>query len=167
MKPFRLLALAALMGIPLTANAQEAQGYAPAAAAEGDILKTAGAAGSFTTLARAIDIAGLTETLKGEGPFTVFAPTDEAFAKIPKETLDALLKDRDKLAAVLTYHVLPQKTTSAEVARLSSVETVNGKQLPITAADGKVMVGNATVTQVDIPATNGVIHVIDTVLLPE
>jgi transforming growth factor-beta-induced protein len=77
------------------------------------------------------------------------------------------LKDRDKLAAVLTYHVLPQKTASAEVARLSSVETVNGKRLPISAADGKVMVGNATVTQVDIPATNGVIHVIDTVLLPE
>jgi uncharacterized surface protein with fasciclin (FAS1) repeats len=167
MKPFRLLALAALMGIPLTANAQEAQGYAPEAAAEGDILETAGAAGSFTTLARAIEIAGLTETLKSEGPFTVFAPTDEAFAKIPKETLDALLKDHDKLAAVLTYHVLPQKTASAEVARLSSLETVNGKRLPITSADGKVMVGNATVTQVDIPATNGVIHVIDTVLLPE
>jgi uncharacterized surface protein with fasciclin (FAS1) repeats len=167
MKPYRLLAIAALMGIPLTATAQEAQGYAPAASAEGDIIETAGAAGSFTTLARAIEAAGLTETLKGEGPFTVFAPTDQAFAKLPKDALDALLQDREKLAAVLTYHVVPQKLGSAEVAQLTSAKTVNGKELPITAADGKVMVGNATVTQADIPATNGVIHVIDTVLLPE
>src|SRR5688572_32507306 len=116
MKPFRLLALAALMGIPLTANAQEAQGYAPAAAAEGDIIETAGAAGSFTTLAKAIEAAGLTETLKGEGPFTVFAPTDEAFDKLPEGTLDALLKDKEKLAAILTYHVVPGKVPSADVA---------------------------------------------------
>jgi len=166
-KPLRLLGIAALMGIPLTAFAQEGQGYAPAAAAEGDIIETAGAAGSFTTLARAIEAAGLTETLKGEGPFTVFAPTDQAFAKLPKEDLDALLKDREKLAAVLTYHVVPQKVGSAEVATLTSVRTVNGKELPISAADGKVLVGNATVIQADFPATNGVIHVIDTVLLPE
>ena len=167
MKPFRLLAIAALMGIPVTSAAQDAQGYAPAAAATGDIIETAGAAGSFTTLARAIEAAGLTETLKGGGPFTVFAPTDEAFAKLPKETLDALLQDREKLAAVLTYHVVPQKVGSAEVAGLWSATTVNGKELSITAADGKVMVGDATVIQADIPATNGVIHVIDTVLLPE
>lgn len=167
MKPFRLLAIAALMGIPATAGAQEAQGYAPASAAEGDIIETAGAAGSFTTLARAIEAAGLTETLKGEGPFTVFAPTDEAFAKLPKETLDALLQDREQLRQVLTYHVVPQKVGSADVALLKTATTVNGQELPISAAEGKVMVGDATVIQADIPATNGVIHVIDTVLLPE
>jgi uncharacterized surface protein with fasciclin (FAS1) repeats len=167
MKRLRLLAIAALMSVPLTASAQEGQGYAPAAAPEGDIIETAAAAGSFTTFARAIEAAGLTETLKGEGPFTVFAPTDEAFAKLPKSTLDALLKDREKLAAVLTYHVVPQRVGSADVARLTSARTVNGKAVPISAADGKVMVGNATVIQTDIPATNGVIHVIDTVLLPE
>ena len=134
---------------------------------EGDIIETAGAAGSFTTLARAIEAAGLTETLKGEGPFTVFAPTDSAFAKLPKETLDALLQDREQLKQVLTYHVVPQKVGSADVARLSKATTVNGKELAISAANGKVMVGDATVIQADIPATNGVIHVIDTVLLPE
>jgi uncharacterized surface protein with fasciclin (FAS1) repeats len=166
MKTLRLLAIAGRLGIPLTTSAQEWQGYAPAAA-EGDIIETVGAAGSFTTLARAIEAADMTETLKGEGPFTVFAPTDEAFAKLPKSTLDALLKDREKLADVLTYHVVPQEVGSADVAKLTSARTVNGKEQPISAADGKVMVGNATVIQADIPATNGVIHVIDTVLLPE
>jgi uncharacterized surface protein with fasciclin (FAS1) repeats len=167
LKPFRLLAIAALLGIPLSAGAQEAQGYAPAASASGDIIETAGSAGSFTTLARAIEAAGLTETLKGEGPFTVFAPTDEAFAKLPEETLNALLQDREKLAAILTYHVVPRKVGSAEVAQLDTVSTVNGKALRIAAADGKVTVGDATVIQADVPATNGVIHAIDTVLLPE
>lgn len=167
MKPFRLLAIAALMGIPATASAQESQGYAPAATAQGDIIETAGAAGSFTTLARAIEAAGLTETLKGEGPFTVFAPTDEAFAKLPEATLNALLQDREQLRQVLTYHVVPQKVGSADVALLSTAKTVNGSELSISAADGKVMVGDATVIQADIPATNGVIHIIDTVLLPE
>lgn len=167
MKPFRLLAIAALMGIPVTASAQEAQGYAPASTAEGDIIETAGAAGSFTTLARAIEAAGLTETLRGEGPFTVFAPTDEAFAKLPKESLNALLQDRERLTQVLTYHVVPQKVGSGDIALLSKAKTVNGRELAISASDGKVMVGKATVIQADIPATNGVIHVIDTVLLPE
>ena len=161
-----LLPKAALMGIPLTASAQEGWGYAPAAAPEGDIIETAAAAGSFTTLARAIQAAGLTDTLKGEGPFTVFAPTDDAFAKLPKSTLDALLEDREKLAAVLTYHVVPRPVGSADVARLTSVRTANGKVVPISTANGKVMVGNATIIQTNIPATNGVIHVIDTVLLP-
>ena len=162
----RLLAKGALIGIPLTASAQEEQGHAPAAAPEGDIIETAAAAGSFTTLARAIEVAGLTETLKGEGPFTVFAPTDEAFAKLPKNTLDALLEDRENLAAVLTYHVVPQPVGSADVVRLTSVRTANGKVVPISTANGKVMVGNATLIQTNIPATNGVIHVIDSVLLP-
>ena len=166
MKRFHILALAALLALPAAAGAQEAQGYAPAAEAEGDIIETAGAAGSFTTLARAIEAAGLTETLKGEGPFTVFAPTDEAFAQLPEGTLEALLQDKEKLAAILTYHVVPDAVTSEQVTGMPSAKTVNGKDLEITAEGGKVMVENATVTQADIPASNGIIHVIDTVLLP-
>jgi uncharacterized surface protein with fasciclin (FAS1) repeats len=167
MKPFRMLALAALLITPATAVAQEAQGYAPAAAPAGDIIETATSAGSFTTLAKALEAAGLVETLKGEGPFTVFAPTDEAFAKLPEGTLDALLKDKEKLTAILTYHVVPGNVTSEQVAGMTSAKTVNGQELRIAAAAGKVTVGQATVTQADVPATNGVIHVIDTVLLPE
>jgi len=162
----RLLAEAAPMGAPPSDSAQEGQGYAPAAAPLGDIIETAAAAGAFTTLARVIEAAGLTETLKGEGPFTVFAPIDEAFAKLPRSTLDALLEDREKLTAVLTYHVVPRPVGSADVARLTSVRTANGKVVPISTANGKVMVGNATLIQTNIAATNGVIHVIDTVLLP-
>jgi uncharacterized surface protein with fasciclin (FAS1) repeats len=167
MKPFRSLALAALLLAPATAVAQEASGYAPAAPATGDLIETAASAGSFTTLAKALQAAGLVETLKGEGPFTVFAPTDEAFAKLPEGTLDALLKDKKKLTAILTYHVVPGEVTSDQVAALTSAKTVNGKELSIATSDGKVTVGNATVTQADVPATNGVIHVIDSVLLPE
>ena len=167
MKPLRSLALAALLVAPGTAVAQEAQGYAPAAAPAGDIVETATSAGTFTTLAKALEAAGLVETLKGDGPFTVFAPTDEAFAKLPKGTLDTLLTDKEKLTAILTYHVVPGKVSSEQVAALTSARTINGKELSIAAADGKVSVGKATVTQADVPATNGVIHVIDTVLLPE
>jgi uncharacterized surface protein with fasciclin (FAS1) repeats len=167
MKPFRSLALAALLAAPAAAVAQETQGYAPAAVPAGDIIETAARAGSFTTLAKALETAGLVETLKGEGPFTVFAPTDEAFANLPEGTLDALLKDKKKLTAILTYHVVPGKVSSEEVATLKSAKTVNGKELTIATTGGKVTVGNATVTQADIPATNGVIHVIDSVLLPE
>jgi uncharacterized surface protein with fasciclin (FAS1) repeats len=167
MNSFHSLVIAAFLALPVGAAAQEAQGYAPGAEATGDILETAGAAGSFTTLAKAIEAAGLTETLKGEGPFTVFAPTDEAFAKLPEGALDALLQDKEKLAAILTYHVVPGKVSSEDVAQLPTAKTVNGQDLTITAADDKVMVGSATVTQADIPASNGVIHVIDTVLLPE
>jgi uncharacterized surface protein with fasciclin (FAS1) repeats len=167
MKLFRSLAVVALLAAPATAVAQEAQGYAPAAAPAGDIIETATRAGSFTTLAKALEAAGLVETLKGEGPFTVFAPTDEAFAKLPKGTLDALLKDKKKLTAILTYHVVPGKVGSEQVATLKSAKTVNGKELTIATTGGNVTVGNATVIQADIPATNGVIHVIDSVLLPE
>ena len=167
MKSLHSIALAAFLALPVTAAAQESQGYAPDTAAKGDIIETATAAGSFTTLAKAIDAAGLVETLKGEGPFTVFAPTDEAFAKLPEGTLESLLADKQKLAAILTYHVVPGKISSADVAQLPMAETVNGQDVKITAAEGKVMVGNATVTQADVPASNGVIHVIDTVLLPE
>lgn len=167
MKPFQSLALAALLALPVTATAQESQGYAPESEAKGDIIETAVGAGSFSTLATAIEAADLVETLKGDGPFTVFAPTDEAFAKLPEGTLDALLRDKEKLAAILTYHVVPGKVSSEDVAQLPMVKTLNGQDLKITAAEGKVMVGIATVTQPDVPATNGVIHVIDSVLLPE
>lgn len=115
----------------------------------------------------AIEAAGLTETLKGEGPFTVFAPTDAAFAQLPKGTVEALLKDKAKLTAILTYHVVAGKVKSSEVAGMTSAKTVNGQKLSIQAKNGKVKVGNATVTAVDIEASNGVIHVIDQVLMPE
>lgn len=134
-----------------------------------DIVETASAAGSFSTLVAAVQAAGLTETLEGEGPFTVFAPTDEAFAKLPDGTVEMLLKpeNKDKLVAILTYHVVPGKVTSAEVAGMTSAKTVNGEEITIKAADGKVMVDDATVVKVDIPASNGVIHVIDAVIMPE
>ena len=158
------IALAATLLLPGAAAAQDAQGYE---APKGDIVETAVAAGSFTTLAKALEAAGLVETLKGEGPYTVFAPTDEAFAKLPAGTLDALLADKAKLTQVLTYHVVAGKVGAKDVAALTSAKTVNGQELAIAAKDGKVTVGNATVTQADVPASNGVIHVIDTVLLPE
>jgi len=134
-----------------------------------DIVDTALAAGSFQTLAKALQAADLVQTLKGPGPFTVFAPTDEAFAKLPAGTLDDLLKpeNKEKLRAILTYHVVAGKVTSAKVASLSSAKTVNGQELKIMATGGNVMVNNAHVVKADIPASNGVIHVIDTVLLPD
>lgn len=106
------------------------------------------------------------DTLKGSGPLTVFAPTDEAFAKLPAGTLDALLKDKDKLAAILTYHVVPGKVMAADVVKLTSAKTANGKMLPIRAMNGTVTVDNAKVVKTDIMASNGVIHVIDTVVMP-
>jgi uncharacterized surface protein with fasciclin (FAS1) repeats len=132
-----------------------------------NIIETAADAGSFTILGQAIDAAGLTETLKGDGPFTVFAPTDAAFEKLPAGALDALLKDKAKLSSVLTYHVVPGNVTSKDVAGLSSAKTVNGRELSIQARNGKVQIDQATVTQADITASNGVIHVIDRVLMPE
>ena len=133
-------------------------------AGEKDIVDTAVAAGSFSTLVTAIKAAGLVETLKGKGPFTVFAPTDAAFAKIPKADLDALLKDKAKLTAVLTYHVVPAKVMAADV-KAGDAPTVNGKALKLKTDKG-VMVNNANVTATDIAASNGVIHVIDSVLMP-
>jgi len=142
---------------------------ANAEAATKDIVDTAVAAGSFKTLAAALQAAGLVETLKGTGPFTVFAPTDAAFAKLPKGTLDDLLKpeNKAKLTAILTYHVVPGQVLAAQAATLPSAKTVNGASLTIHATGGKVMVDNATVTSADIACTNGVIHVIDTVVLPK
>ena len=130
-----------------------------------DIVDTAVAAGSFKTLATALGAAGLVDTLKGKGPFTVFAPTDEAFAKIPKADLDALLKDKAKLTAVLTYHVVAGKVMAADV-KAGKVKTVQGSELTVTTSGG-VMVDKAKVVKTDIVADNGVIHVIDTVIMPK
>ncbi|MGE5199572.1 MAG: fasciclin domain-containing protein [Rhodospirillaceae bacterium] len=130
-----------------------------------DIVDTAVAAGNFTTLAKALEAAGLVETLKGSGPFTVFAPTDEAFAKLPPGTLDALLKDKAKLTAVLTYHVVPGKVMAADVVKLQSAKTVQGQSITIDTSAG-VKVDGANVIKTDIETSNGVIHVIDAVILP-
>jgi uncharacterized surface protein with fasciclin (FAS1) repeats len=130
-----------------------------------DIVDTAVAAGSFKTLATALQAAGLIDTLKGKGPFTVFAPTDAAFAKIPKADLDALLKDKAKLQAVLTYHVVAGKVMAKDV-KAGNVKTVQGSDITISTANG-VMVNNAKVVTTDVAADNGVIHVIDTVILPK
>ncbi len=130
-----------------------------------DIVDTAVAAGNFKTLATALQAAGLIETLKGKGPFTVFAPTDAAFAKVPKADLDALLKDKAKLTAVLTYHVVPGKVMAKDV-KAGAVKTVQGSDITISTASG-VTVNNAKVTATDIVASNGVIHVIDTVIMPK
>ncbi|NDP37941.1 MAG: fasciclin domain-containing protein [Rhodoferax sp.] len=130
-----------------------------------DIVDTAISAGSFKTLTTALTAAGLVDTLKGKGPFTVFAPTDEAFAKIPKADLDALLKDKAKLTAVLTYHVVSGKVMAADV-KAGNVKTVQGSELTVTTMNG-VKVNNANVVKTDIVADNGVIHVIDTVVMPK
>src|SRR5215208_2116376 len=137
---------------------------ASTAASAADIVDTAVAA-KFNTLVAAVKAAGLVDTLKGDGPFTVFAPTDEAFAKLPAGTLEALLADPAKLQAVLTYHVVPGRVTAADVATLSSATTVQGDPIAIDTSMG-VRVNDAHVTQADVMASNGVIHVIDTVLLP-
>lgn len=134
-----------------------------------DIVDTAVAAGQFNTLAKALEAAGLVETLKGAGPFTVFAPTDDAFAKLPAGTLDDLLKpeNKEKLKAILLYHVVSGKVTAAKVMKMKSAKTVNGEEVKISTSGGKVMVNDATVVKADVMASNGVIHVIDTVLLPK
>jgi uncharacterized surface protein with fasciclin (FAS1) repeats len=130
-----------------------------------DVVDTAVAAGNFKTLATALQAAGLVETLKGPGPFTVFAPTDEAFAKLPAGTLEGLLKDKQRLAAVLTYHVVPGRVMAADVARLTSAKTVQGGSLAIRSDKG-VTIDGVRVVKADVQAGNGVIHVIDAVLMP-
>lgn len=134
-----------------------------------DIVDTAVAAGDFATLVAAVKAAGLVETLKGEGPFTVFAPTDAAFAKLPEGTVATLLKpeNKEKLVAILTYHVVPGKVMAADVVKLSEAKTVQGKAAKIKVEGGTVMVDGAKVVKTDIPCSNGVIHVIDAVILPE
>jgi len=165
-----LLSVATIAGLAYSGSpavAADAMAATPAAPPK-DIVDTAVSAGQFKTLAAALTAAGLVDTLKGPGPFTVFAPTDAAFAKLPEGTVAELLKpeNKAKLTAILTYHVVAGKDMAKDVSGLSSVKTVNGKELSVKVVDGKVMIGNATVTTADIGTSNGVIHVIDTVLLP-
>ena len=134
-----------------------------------DIVDTAVAAGSLKTLAKALEAADLVSTLKGKGPFTVFAPTDEAFAKLPKGTLEDLLKpaNKAKLQRILTYHVVAGRVPAGEVVKMKSAKAVSGDTIPIKASGGQVMVDDARVTKTDIQAANGIIHVIDSVILPD
>ena len=155
---------AAVLALPGVVSAQTA-----AMKPTKDIVAVAIENGSFTTLVAALKAAGLVETLQGKGPFTVFAPTDAAFAKLPKGTVEALLADKAQLTAILTYHVVPGKVTAADVIRMGTGNpaTVNGQTLAIAVTDGKVRVNDATVVAADVMASNGVIHVIDTVVLPK
>ena len=142
---------------------------AVSSAAKSDIVDTANAAGSFKTLLAAVKAADLEGTLRSPGPFTVFAPTDEAFAKLPAGTVEGLLKpeNKDKLKAILTYHVVSGNVGSAQAMKLTTAKTVNGKELKLDASGGSLHVGKATVVKADVQASNGVIHVVDAVLLPE
>ena len=160
MKTFAASAAAALLAVSVAApaRAERHQGK--------DIVDTAVAAGSFNTLATALKAAGLVETLKGKGPFTVFAPTDDAFKKLPAGTLEKLLADKAQLTKVLTYHVVAGKVMAADVVKLTEAKTVEGAPVKISAKDGKVKVNDANVVKTDVGASNGVIHVIDTVILP-
>ena len=152
---FASLALLALAPATLTAQSTDK-----------DIVETAVAAGTFTTLAAALQAADLVGVLQGDGPFTVFAPTDEAFAKLPAGTVEALLADKEALTRVLTYHVVAGKVMAADVVNLSSAETVAGLTASIEVRDGKVYVAGAEVTTTDVAASNGVIHIVDSVMLP-
>lgn len=159
MKKYILSIAVALVLAPLAVSAQTKQA---------DIVDTAVGAGSFNTLVAAVKAAGLVETLKGPGPFTVFAPTDAAFAKLPAGTVENLLKPENKnmLIAVLTYHVVPGKVMAADVVKLKEAKTVQGSSVKISVTDGKVYVDKANVVKTDIVTSNGVIHVIDSVILP-
>lgn len=131
-----------------------------------DLVTTAVEAGSFTVLAKALIETDLVNTLKGEGPFTVFAPTDEAFAKLPEGTIEGLLKDKETLKQILLYHVVSGKVASGDVVKMDKATTVSGKEISIKVKDGNVMINNSNVVGVNVMASNGVIHVIDTVLIP-
>ena len=164
-----LLAQAALvLTFVLTVPASAGHHAESETMAQGDIVDVAVAAGDFETLTIALQAAGLVDTLKGDGPFTVFAPTDEAFAKLPGGTVEDLLEPEngDHLVAVLTYHVVPGNVSSAEVVELKSADTVNGKAVTIAADGSSVRINQARVVKTDIPASNGVIHVIDEAILP-
>lgn len=163
MKKLFTLGAAALAAMAITAGAPQAR------AQEKDIVDTAVAAGSFKTLAAALKAAGLVDTLKGRGPFTVFAPTDEAFAKLPKGTVEDLLKpeNKAKLTAILTYHVVPGAVMASDVIKVKEAKTVNGQSVSVRTTGGSVLIDNARVVKADIKASNGVIHVIDSVILPK
>ena len=167
-KIFSTLAILAMIATPAAFAGDCASGAKAQQASKNmsaDIVDTAVAAGSFETLVAAVQAAGLVDTLKSEGPFTVFAPTDEAFAKLPAGTVESLLKDKDALTKVLTYHVVPGKVMAADVVSLTSAKTVQGQSISIDTKDG-VKVDNANVIKTDIVTSNGVIHVIDSVILP-
>ena len=154
-----MLSLAVVLGASAIAGAEEKK----------DIVDTAVGAGSFKTLVAAVKAAGLVETLKGKGPFTVFAPTDEAFAKLPEGTVESLLKpeNKKKLVAILTYHVVAGKVTAKDVVKLTEAKTVQGSTVKIAVKEGKVSVDGANVVKTDIETSNGVIHVIVSVILPK
>ncbi|HEX8234850.1 MAG TPA: fasciclin domain-containing protein [Abditibacteriaceae bacterium] len=160
----KVLAGVAVVGLSSTAwvQSQAATHMTP----KDDIVDTAVKSGQFKTLVKAVQAAGLAQTLKGKGPFTVFAPTDAAFAKLPKGTVQALLNDKAKLTAILTYHVVPGRLTASQVVKTSYVFPVNKKPLYIQMRNGKPAIGNATIVKTDIKTSNGVIHVIDSVLMP-
>jgi len=161
-------AVAALCTLGLASAMANAGHHEKGEVAKADIVDTAVAAGQFNTLAAALTAAGLVDTLKGDGPFTVFAPTDAAFAKLPEGTVEDLLKpeNRDQLVSILTYHVVAGKVYAADVVKLTSATTVNGSDVSIKVVDGGVSIDNANVVKTDIKTSNGVIHVIDSVLLP-
>ncbi|MCU0303822.1 MAG: fasciclin domain-containing protein [Thermoanaerobaculales bacterium] len=161
-----IVALAAVPALAGDCASSKAVTTAANPATAPNIVETAVAAGSFNTLVAAVQAAGLAETLSGKGPFTVFAPTDEAFAKLPAGTVEALLADPDKLREILLYHVVPGKVRSTEVVNLSGATTAQGTDVAFKIADGSVMINDARVTATDIETSNGVIHVIDTVILP-
>ena len=159
-----LISTILMVGVCLAgSNSMDASKDASSAA---DIVDTAVAAGNFQTLVSAVEAAGLVDTLKGEGPFTVFAPTDEAFAKIPQEQLESLLENKTQLTAVLTYHVIAGKVMSTDLTDDMAVATVQGENVTINLDEGSVMVNDAKVVQADIECSNGVVHAIDTVLMP-
>ena len=163
----RIISLVAVLAVAATAVGGTGPASAGTRASKVDIVQTAVAAGQFTTLASLLQKAGLVDTLATGGPFTVFAPTDAAFAKVPKATLDALAADPAKLKAVLLYHVVPGRVTAADVVKLTSAKTAEGRSLGIKVVNGSVFVDGAQVTTPDVEATNGVIHVIDSVLIPK
>jgi uncharacterized surface protein with fasciclin (FAS1) repeats len=166
MKRFVVIALAIIIGsLPTIADAH-CGSCGSHEAKKADIVATASSAGDFNTLVAAVQAAGLEETLQSKGPFTVFAPTDEAFAKLPAGTVDSLLANPDKLREILLYHVVPGKVMAADVVSLSSATTAQGSDVAIKLDDGSVRVDNALVTATDIETSNGVIHVIDTVIIP-
>ena len=162
----KTFAFAAVAAVVMTVAAS---GTTAVRAETRDVVDTAIAAGSFKTLAKALDAAGLVTTLKGAGPFTVFAPTDEAFAKLPDGTLETLLKpeNKEKLRRILTYHVVSGKVMASDVVKLQSAKAVSGDTITVNVRNGMVHVDSATVTKADVTATNGVIHVIDSVILPK
>ena len=166
MKKIRIAAVVVATSALVAVPTAQARTQAPAKS-QGTIVQVASANGSFKTLVKLVKAAGLAPALSGKGPLTVFAPTDAAFAKVPKATLAALAKDKAKLKAVLLYHVVSGKVTSKQVVKLTSAKTLNGASIKIKVAGGKVKLnGSTTVTAVDVAASNGVIHVIDHVLLP-